>query len=46
MFGSRRGWGFGIAALLAVSGFGCAKPKSDLLFVYSGDVQGYLEPCG
>ena len=36
-----------IAIAIVAGAFGCAKqPKSDMLFVYSGDCQGYLEPCG
>jgi len=46
-----RGWRRFLQAAVAIGvgagAMGCAKkPQSDLLFVYSGDCQGYLEPCG
>lgn len=34
----------GFAAILATAG--CGKRQSDLLVVYTGDCQGYLDPCG
>lgn len=42
-----RGWKLGgwlAAALVVISG--CGDPRPSLLVVYSGDCQGYIEPCG
>jgi hypothetical protein len=33
-----------VALLSAVAA--CSRGPRDLLFVYSGDCQGYVEPCG
>jgi hypothetical protein len=37
-----------LVALLAsgLAAAGCAKRSDELLVVYSGDCQGYLDPCG
>jgi hypothetical protein len=41
-------WVRGLVLVLGLVGAaGCGKrPSGDLLLVYSGDCQGYLDPCG
>lgn len=45
-FGQRR-WRAGAAvAVTLVAGVACNRAPRELLFIYSGDCQGYVEPCG
>ena len=37
-------WALLVAALSAAAA--CSRSPHELLFVYSGDCQGYIEPCG
>lgn len=45
-FGGRRGMAAAAAALALVASAACSRAPRELLFVYSGDCQGYVEPCG
>jgi hypothetical protein len=41
-----RDWRIFLGGLALCLGAGCSRPHDDLLVVYSGDCEGYLEPCG
>jgi hypothetical protein len=44
-YGRRPRWAYA-AALAFVASAACSRAPRELLFVYSGDCQGYVEPCG
>lgn len=42
----RRRWGACTVVAAMLAGAACSRAPRELLLVYSGDCQGYVEPCG
>lgn len=41
-----RWWQKFLGATVLLLGVACSRPHEELLVVFSGDCEGYLEPCG